>query len=176
MLTLDQARNLKLDIQAELETLASTFQAASNAFDALQGTLVKVAITAHSAGDIRPVVRLLEYVRLHTPKGVDAQALADWVLAYIPCRYNKTAQVWKFDNKKQRAVDQSLIDDLNANKWYSKAKTADKAFKAIVPHEALLRVYKRWNSKLEEHGDFSGVTAEQINALGALIRDFGGEL
>lgn len=176
MLTLDQAQNLKLDIQAELEALASTFKAASNAFDALQGTLVKVAITAHSAGDIRPVVRLLEYVRTHTPKGVDAKALADWVLAYIPCRYNKTAQVWKFDNKKQRPVDQALIDDLNANKWYTKAKTADKVFKAIVPHEALLRVYKRWNSKLEEHGEFSGVTSEQLNALGALIRELGGEL
>ena len=176
MLTLEQAQTLKLDIQAELETLASTFKAASNAFDALQGTLVKVAITAHAAGDIRPVVRLLEYVRLHTPKGVDAQALADWVLAYIPCRYNKTAQVWKFDNKKQRPVDQALIDDLNANKWYTKAKTADKAFKAIDAPKALLRVYKRWNAALEEHGDYSGISAEQINALGALIRDFGGEL
>lgn len=159
------------DVEAELQNITASFKTAAQIREDIQGTLLRCAVTAHVHGDIRPVVRVLEFVRTEAPAGLNVNRMAEWVSRNVPAHYSTTKLVWVFNAKKRRELTDSDVQELFLDKWYANARgKVDSGFKPINPVARLKAQAKAWSKALDEQGDAAGVTTEQLNALLTCIR------
>ena len=153
------------DVEQELQSIAAVFGTIKDARNEVQRLVARLAVTTHSTGDIRPVLRCIEYFRTEAPAGINLQLLQQWFSRHLPAHYSKAKGVWVFNPKKRLEMDDAAMQAIFLDKWFSKLGTESKGFQPIDAVKRLKAQAKAWAKAIDAEGADAGVTTKQLNAL-----------
>lgn len=165
MTTFNLKNSVIKDVEAELQNITSSFKSAAQIREDIHGTLLRCAVTAHVHGDLRPVVRVLDFIRSEAPAGLNIKRMQEWVGRNVPARYSKPKLAWVFNAKSRRELSDSDVQEMYLDKWYATNGKVDNGFKPVDTVARLKAQAKAWTKALESHGEESGVTSAHINVV-----------